>query len=44
MSIENIAYCGLFCADCPNRKGIIADLAFNHGVEWFFVNFGDVLT
>ncbi len=27
MSIENIAYCGLYCAECPNHKGIIADLA-----------------
>ncbi|MCD4794639.1 MAG: hypothetical protein K8R54_15495 [Bacteroidales bacterium] len=27
INIENIAYCGLYCADCPNRKGIIADLA-----------------
>jgi len=26
-NIEDIAYCGLYCADCPNRKGIIADLA-----------------
>ena len=27
INIENIAYCGLYCAECPNRKGIIADLA-----------------
>ena len=27
INIENIAYCGLYCADCPNRIGIIADLA-----------------
>jgi len=26
-SIENIAYCGLYCAECPKRKEIIADLA-----------------
>lgn len=24
---ENCAYCGLYCEDCPNRKGVIADLA-----------------
>ena len=27
MSMDNIAYCGLYCSECPNRKGIIADLA-----------------
>ena len=27
MSIENVAYCGLYCAECPNHTGIIADLA-----------------
>lgn len=26
-NIENISYCGLYCPDCPNRKGVIADLA-----------------
>lgn len=25
--LENIAYCGLYCADCPNHTGVIADLA-----------------
>jgi len=25
--IKNIAYCGLYCVDCPNQKGVIADLA-----------------
>ncbi len=24
---ELIAYCGLYCGDCPNHKGEIADLA-----------------
>jgi len=24
---ENIAFCGLYCEECPNRKGIIADMA-----------------
>ncbi len=27
MCIENIAYCGLYCAECPNHTGVIADLA-----------------
>lgn len=27
MSIENIAYCGLYCAECPNHTGVIANLA-----------------
>jgi len=27
MGMENIAYCGLYCAECPNRVGIIADQA-----------------
>ena len=27
MSLNNVAYCGLYCADCPNHTGIIADLA-----------------
>lgn len=27
MSIENVAYCGLYCAECPNHTGIIANLA-----------------
>jgi hypothetical protein len=25
--MENIAYCGLYCAECPNHTGVIADLA-----------------
>jgi hypothetical protein len=25
--MENIAYCGLYCGDCPNHTGVIADLA-----------------
>jgi hypothetical protein len=25
--MENIAYCGLYCASCPNHTGVIADLA-----------------
>jgi hypothetical protein len=25
--MENIACCGLYCADCPNHSGVIADLA-----------------
>lgn len=25
--MENIAYCGLYCAECPNHTGIIANLA-----------------
>ncbi|HPR32771.1 MAG TPA: DUF3795 domain-containing protein [Prolixibacteraceae bacterium] len=25
--MENIAYCGLYCGDCPNHSGVIADLA-----------------
>ena len=24
---ELIAFCGLYCGDCPNHKGEIADLA-----------------
>lgn len=35
MSNENIAYCGLYCAECPNRKGIIADLARNSRKELY---------
>jgi len=27
MSLENIAYCGLYCGECPNHTGVIADLA-----------------
>jgi len=27
MNIDNIAYCGLYCGECPNHTGIIADLA-----------------
>ncbi len=27
MTIENIAYCGLYCGECPNHTGVIADLA-----------------
>lgn len=26
-SVDQIAYCGLYCGDCFNRKGEIADLA-----------------
>ena len=26
-NIENIAYCGLYCAECPNHTGILADMA-----------------
>ena len=26
MHMENIAYCGLYCGDCPNHTGVIADL------------------
>jgi len=25
--MENIAYCGLYCIECPNHTGVIADLA-----------------
>lgn len=25
--MENIAYCGLYCGECPNHTGVIADLA-----------------
>lgn len=25
--MENVAYCGLYCAECPNHTGVIADLA-----------------
>ena len=25
--MENIAYCGLYCAECPNHTGVIADQA-----------------
>jgi len=25
--MENIAYCGLYCGDCPNHTGVIADQA-----------------
>jgi hypothetical protein len=25
--MENVAYCGLYCAECPNFTGIIADQA-----------------
>lgn len=25
--MDNIAYCGLYCAECPNYTGVIADLA-----------------
>ncbi|MCK4640069.1 MAG: DUF3795 domain-containing protein [Candidatus Marinimicrobia bacterium] len=27
MSFTDIAYCGLYCEECPNHKGIIADYA-----------------
>ncbi|MBN1397952.1 MAG: DUF3795 domain-containing protein [Bacteroidetes bacterium] len=27
MKNENVAYCGLYCAECPNHTGVIADLA-----------------
>lgn len=27
MSLENVAYCGLYCGDCPIHKGVVADLA-----------------
>lgn len=27
MDITNIAYCGLYCGECPNHTGVIADLA-----------------
>jgi hypothetical protein len=27
MSLTDIAYCGLYCAECPNHTGVIADLA-----------------
>lgn len=27
MSHTDIAYCGLYCAECPNHTGVIADLA-----------------
>ncbi|PLX08209.1 MAG: hypothetical protein C0596_07920 [Marinilabiliales bacterium] len=27
MSKNDIAYCGLYCAECPNHTGVIADLA-----------------
>jgi hypothetical protein len=27
MNLENIAYCGLSCGNCPNHTGVIADLA-----------------
>ncbi|MBC8489416.1 MAG: DUF3795 domain-containing protein [FCB group bacterium] len=27
MSFTDVAYCGLYCAECPNHKGIIADYA-----------------
>lgn len=27
MNNEDIAYCGLYCAECPNKTGAIADLA-----------------
>ena len=27
MNIENVAYCGLYCAECPNHTGIIVDIA-----------------
>jgi hypothetical protein len=27
MKNENVAYCGLYCAECPNQTGVIADLA-----------------
>lgn len=26
-NIEGISYCGLYCAECPNHTGVIADLA-----------------
>jgi hypothetical protein len=25
--MENIAYCGLYCGECPNHTGVIADLS-----------------
>jgi len=27
MELNNIAYCGLYCAECPNQTGIIANSA-----------------
>lgn len=27
MNIDNVAYCGLYCGECPNHIGVIADLA-----------------
>jgi len=27
MSFTDVAYCGLYCEECPNHKGIIADYA-----------------
>jgi uncharacterized protein DUF3795 len=27
MDLNNIAYCGLYCAECPNKTGVIADKA-----------------
>lgn len=27
MNIENTAFCGLYCGECPNHLGVIADLA-----------------
>lgn len=27
MSMNNVAYCGLYCGECPNHTGVIADLA-----------------
>jgi hypothetical protein len=27
MNLDNIAFCGLYCAECPNHIGVIADLA-----------------
>ena len=32
--MENIAYCGLYCGNCPNQTGLVADLARN-GPEAF---------
>lgn len=27
MKNENVAFCGLYCAECPNHTGVIADFA-----------------